>query len=359
MPADADGKWQVKVLGTGVLPDGKINKVDNRPGRSARRSRRPRPTTICRRWRSNISSRPNISVETICCLTQHHVDGIGPAAGAELVSIVLLVPATLTLKYHLDAGGITPYVGAGPACSSISTRSRVPSASGGRDQDAGCVERTRLCAAGGRRHPGQRFWHGRQPRCQEIFHGHHGALVCRQAPRSRRRTSLIPGCSAPASASASDQPVIASSAARSRMSTARRLGRSITPSDLSRVNWRLTVSIVSPRISPTCWRENGRSKRSSGRPAAPRSQDRQADRTSPAGSSPPFPRRSCAPAAASSACTVKFGQRAAAAALLQRRMLAGKTVKIAAGEQHTRASVSAVTEWRVRAPNGRPMKSEG
>jgi outer membrane protein len=43
------------------------------------------------------------------------VTGTGPLAGAGLVSNANIVPATLTAKYHFGAaGGVQPYVGAGP-----------------------------------------------------------------------------------------------------------------------------------------------------------------------------------------------------------------------------------------------------
>ena len=54
-------------------------------------------------------------METICCLTQHHVDGAGPLSGARIVDHVLILPATMTLKYHLNAGPVKPYVGVGPS----------------------------------------------------------------------------------------------------------------------------------------------------------------------------------------------------------------------------------------------------
>lgn len=57
----------------------------------------------------------NVSVETICCFTQHHVNGAADLAGTNLVNHVLILPATVTAKYHLDTGGpIKPYIGAGP-----------------------------------------------------------------------------------------------------------------------------------------------------------------------------------------------------------------------------------------------------
>lgn len=56
----------------------------------------------------------NISVETICCVTAHHVDGAGTLAGAHLVSDAKIIPATFTLKLHMPVGPIKPYVGVGP-----------------------------------------------------------------------------------------------------------------------------------------------------------------------------------------------------------------------------------------------------
>ena len=58
---------------------------------------------------------PNVSIETICCFTQHHVTGAGAIAGADVAQHVLILPATVTLKYHFDAGAIKPYVGIGPS----------------------------------------------------------------------------------------------------------------------------------------------------------------------------------------------------------------------------------------------------
>ncbi len=113
----ADGKLQVKVLGTGVLPDGKIVEVKNDPlgltvGAQTTANDNYVPTLAVEYFFT-----PNVSAETICCFTQHHVSGAGTLAGAtHIVDHVLVLPATLTLKYHLPVdGGITPYIGAGPS----------------------------------------------------------------------------------------------------------------------------------------------------------------------------------------------------------------------------------------------------
>lgn len=118
-----DGKIQVKVLGTAVLPDGGIDKikyVDSALGATladmgvsdidAKANDNVVPTLAIEYFMT-----PNVSVETICCFTQHHVNGAADLAGTSLVDHVLILPATLTAKYHLPLGPIKPYVGAGPA----------------------------------------------------------------------------------------------------------------------------------------------------------------------------------------------------------------------------------------------------
>ena len=112
--AQEAGDIQVKVLATAVLPDGKITDVDLLG---------PLPATTQTAANDNVVPTvaieyffsPNISVETICCVTQHDVDIVaGPLTGAEAVSNARVIPATFTLPYHLTAGGVSPYVGAGP-----------------------------------------------------------------------------------------------------------------------------------------------------------------------------------------------------------------------------------------------------
>jgi len=114
-PAQAEeGKWQVKLLGTAVLPDGKITDVNKDlvglPANLQTEANDNYVPTVAIEYFFT----PNISVETICCVTQHDVDGTTGLPGAELVSNAKIIPATLTLKYHIDAGGVRPYIGAGP-----------------------------------------------------------------------------------------------------------------------------------------------------------------------------------------------------------------------------------------------------
>ena len=115
MAGSPDGKLQVKVLATAVLPDGKIDSVKTDliglPAGSQTKANDNVVPTVAVEYFFN----KNFSVETICCLTTHHVTGTGALAGAELVDHVMILPATVTLKAHLDTGSpIKPYVGAGP-----------------------------------------------------------------------------------------------------------------------------------------------------------------------------------------------------------------------------------------------------
>lgn len=117
--AGADGKLQVKLLATGVLPDGKIDTINSAaPAVAAALGATPGtvaddnvvPTLAVEYYMT-----PNVSIETICCFTQHKVTGTGSIAGANIANHVLILPATVTLKLHLDAGAIKPYVGVGPS----------------------------------------------------------------------------------------------------------------------------------------------------------------------------------------------------------------------------------------------------
>lgn len=115
MAGSADGKLQVKLLGTGVLPDGKITKVYTDlvglPGDLQTKANDNVVPTLAIEYFFS----PNFSIETICCITQHDVDGTTGLPGAELVSDAKLIPATFTAKFHLPTGnGFKPYIGAGP-----------------------------------------------------------------------------------------------------------------------------------------------------------------------------------------------------------------------------------------------------
>ncbi|WP_072378932.1 OmpW family protein [Novosphingobium sp. NDB2Meth1] len=111
-----EGKWQIKVLGSAVLPDGKISRIDKDliglpAGSQTKASDNGVPTLAVEYFFTK-----NVSAETICCTSAHHVTGAGPLAGAAIVDHAILIPATLTLKYHLPLpGGIKPYVGVGPS----------------------------------------------------------------------------------------------------------------------------------------------------------------------------------------------------------------------------------------------------
>ena len=110
---DDDRNLQVKLLGTYVAPDGKITEF--------RTDVVGLPATTQTKANDNIVPtlaveyfvKPKFSVETICCLTQHDVDGVTGVPGAELVSKAKLISATLTAKYHCGAANVRPYLGLG------------------------------------------------------------------------------------------------------------------------------------------------------------------------------------------------------------------------------------------------------
>lgn len=114
--AQEAGDIQLKVVATGVLPDGSIDQVNvdlvGLPaGTDTEASDNYVPTLAVEYFVSK-----NFSIETIAGTTQHDVDAVsGFAPGTELVSDALLLPATVTGKAHFDAGGFKPYVGAGVA----------------------------------------------------------------------------------------------------------------------------------------------------------------------------------------------------------------------------------------------------
>lgn len=116
MAGSPDGHWQVKLLGTGVLVDGKITKVETDliglpVGAQTDINDNVVPTVAIEYFASR-----NVSVETICCLTQHHASGAGALpSGAGIVDHLMILPATITVKLHFDAGGFKPYVGVGPS----------------------------------------------------------------------------------------------------------------------------------------------------------------------------------------------------------------------------------------------------
>jgi len=113
-----EGKIQVKLLATGVLPDGDITRVINATA-IAGTALAANPHTyasdnVVPTLAIEYFVAPNVSVETICCVTKHHVNGAGSLAGTNLVNDITVVPATLTLKYHAPLGPIKPYLGVGP-----------------------------------------------------------------------------------------------------------------------------------------------------------------------------------------------------------------------------------------------------
>lgn len=113
-----DGKLQVKLLGTAVLVDGKVSQVISDGARLVATGGVTNtdindnvvPTVAVEYFFT-----PKVSVETICCVTGHHVTvSSGTLKGVDAIDNVQIIPATFTAKYHLPLGAIKPYVGAGP-----------------------------------------------------------------------------------------------------------------------------------------------------------------------------------------------------------------------------------------------------
>ena len=115
-PAQAQeaGDIQIKGFVTGVLPDGEITRVNTdaigvAAGTQTRATDSVVPTVAIEYFVS-----PQFSLETICCVTPHDVRGAGAIAGAELVDNAIILPASVTAKYHFNLGeGFKPYLGAG------------------------------------------------------------------------------------------------------------------------------------------------------------------------------------------------------------------------------------------------------
>ena len=93
MAGSPDGTLQVKLLGTAVLPDGKITEVlvdgIGLPAGSQTYADDSYVPTIAIEYFVT----PQISIETICCVTQHDVNGRGALAGAGLVSNAHIISA--------------------------------------------------------------------------------------------------------------------------------------------------------------------------------------------------------------------------------------------------------------------------
>lgn len=112
--AQEAGDIQIKGFLTGVLPDGEITDVRTDSiglpaGSQTEASDSVVPTLAIEYFVS-----PNFSLETICCITPHDVTGEGALAGAELIDNAIILPASLTAKYHFKlADGFKPYIGGG------------------------------------------------------------------------------------------------------------------------------------------------------------------------------------------------------------------------------------------------------
>ncbi|MXO49832.1 outer membrane beta-barrel protein [Erythrobacter gaetbuli] len=112
--AQEAGDIQIKGFVTGVLPDGAITAVETDLIGLPADSQTEASDSVVPTVAIEYFVSPNFSLETICCVTPHDVTGAGALEGAELIDDAIILPASLTAKYHFNlGGGIKPYLGAG------------------------------------------------------------------------------------------------------------------------------------------------------------------------------------------------------------------------------------------------------
>lgn len=112
--AQEAGDIQIKGFVTGVLPDGAITEVENDLIGLPADSQTEASDSVVPTVAIEYFVSPSFSLETICCVTPHDVTGAGALEGAELIDDAIILPASLTAKYHFNlGGGIKPYLGAG------------------------------------------------------------------------------------------------------------------------------------------------------------------------------------------------------------------------------------------------------
>ncbi len=110
-----DGHVQVKLLATAVMPDGKITSLDINGVGVPANSQSKADSIVVPTIAAEYFFSPHVSIETICCVTRHKIDGRGPINGASLVAGAKIIPATIALKYHMPLMGMKPYIGVGPS----------------------------------------------------------------------------------------------------------------------------------------------------------------------------------------------------------------------------------------------------
>src|SRR5690606_42117781 len=83
MAGDADGKVQVKLLATAVLPDGEIDSVETDLGGLPAALQTEANDNVVRTVAVEYLFTPAVSVEAICCGTHAAAGGIGGLAAAD------------------------------------------------------------------------------------------------------------------------------------------------------------------------------------------------------------------------------------------------------------------------------------
>lgn len=119
---DYNGNFMVRVLGTYVISQDKLNSLTSVSGlpvtdlKGAGFDAEVSDQLIPAATLTYFLSR-NISLELFCCFTRHHVDLAAPPAFSFLTGKVAdtwMFPPAVTLQYHFDGlGAFKPYVGVG------------------------------------------------------------------------------------------------------------------------------------------------------------------------------------------------------------------------------------------------------
>ncbi|MGB7408092.1 MAG: OmpW family outer membrane protein, partial [Pontixanthobacter sp.] len=113
--AQEAGDIQLRAFVTGVLPDGEITDVNIDNIGVPVGGQTVATDSVTGTIAAEYFVTDAISIETICCIVPSDVEGVVSLDGVELIDDAIILPATVTAKYHFDLGGFKPYVGAGPA----------------------------------------------------------------------------------------------------------------------------------------------------------------------------------------------------------------------------------------------------
>lgn len=113
--APSQGNFMVRILGSGVLPDGDLNslRANGGPNIAAGNDVEISDEFIPAATLTYFFT-PNIAAELFCCFAKHNIEAKGNISALGEIADFWIFPPSLTLTYHFDGGGaLKPYVGAG------------------------------------------------------------------------------------------------------------------------------------------------------------------------------------------------------------------------------------------------------